>query len=128
MVRAPGSARQKSHDVNCFRLQSSAFLFYHICGSANSTWTEYRIVLIGEVRKKFGVGLEEIVETCSDYSYLSRNCDVELHRISELEHQLKQFRSELQLYGSPFYLVPFIFSSTRLCVKRLRTFRSGDPS
>ena len=40
-MRACVSARQKSHDVDCFRFQLSEFLFYRFCGRANSTWTDY---------------------------------------------------------------------------------------
>ena len=43
---------------------------------------EVRSVLIGEVDRKFGVGLEEIAETCSDNSYLCKNCDIN-HKVSE---------------------------------------------
>ncbi len=38
-----------SCDLNWFPISSSAFLFCHICGRANSTWTYYSIISTGLV-------------------------------------------------------------------------------
>ena len=67
---------------------------------------EVRSVLIGEVDRKFGVGLEEIAETCSDNSYLCKNCDIKLHKVSELQHQIKQLKLEFELHISSLHLKP----------------------
>ncbi len=70
------------------------------------------------------LGLREIEETCSSNSYLCRNCDIKLLRLSELEHQLKQCRSELELHIASFHLKPSTiscsseFSSTSSSLKR----------
>ena len=75
-----------------------------------------RLVLEIEVEKLFGLGLDNIVETHQD-SYICRQCDTNLVRVSELEHQLRQLKSELHSFIKAFHPKPSS-ASTEAGVKR----------
>ena len=75
-----------------------------------------RLVLEIEVEKLFGLGLDNIVEIHQD-SYICRQCDTNLLRVSELEHQLRQLKSELHSSIKAFHPKPSS-ASTEAGVKR----------
>ena len=64
-----------------------------------------RFVLEMEVEKLVGLGLDNIVETHQD-SYMCRQYDTNLVRVSELEHQLRQLKSELHSSIKAFHPKP----------------------
>lgn len=96
---------------------------------------ESRRMLNAQVEKRFALGLDEIKEASGD-SYLCRECDSKLHRMAELEQQLKQLELELQPYLDLLHPKPSSIAGGSVAgissglsgVKRASSVSDGSPS
>ena len=71
-----------------------------------STCELSRRVLSTLIDSKFSVKLDKIAETSQQNSYLSRQCDTNLHKIHDLEQQLMKLKGELNSLLSFLHHLP----------------------